>query len=251
MRSMRKSSLPLAIAFGLCSVGLPLAAQEAPTHAPDGGTRETLASIDILPAANAPFSATVVTEWTRILPDGSTQTARNHRTVARDSTGRVFQERRYFAPNGDQQVTPLSALNYQDPNRGQMLVCRPQAHACYMYKFQMPPVAKLPKPGPLPSGAGSVTREDLGRKTIDELDVVGSREVTTINAGIVGNEKPEPTVKEFWYSPRLGINVITKRFDPHVSGIQNFEVKDINLNEPDPKLFEPPSGYRMVKMDEQ
>ena len=32
---------------------------------------------------------------------------------------------------------------------------------------------------------------------------------------------------------------------------QNFEVKNINLDPPDPKMFEVPSGYRLVKMDEQ
>jgi hypothetical protein len=81
--------------------------------------------------------------------------------------------------------------------------------------------------------------------------VVGSREVTTLNVGVMGNEKPEPIVKEFWYSPRLGINVITKRFDPRASAIQNFVVGNINLEEPNPRMFEPPAGYRIVPMDGQ
>jgi hypothetical protein len=58
-------------------------------------------------------------------------------------------------------------------------------------------------------------------------------------------------VKEFWYSPYLKINVITKRFDPHASGIDNFEVKDIQLTEPDAKLFDLPDGYRVVREDQQ
>jgi hypothetical protein len=57
-------------------------------------------------------------------------------------------------------------------------------------------------------------------------------------------------VKEFWYSPRLGINVITKRFDPR-HGVQNFVVSNINQSEPDAKLFQPPADYRLVKMDGQ
>jgi hypothetical protein len=188
----------------------------------------------------------VVTEWTRILPDGSTETTRNHRTVARDNAGRVFQERRYFTPNGDKSVTPLSELDYQDPTRGELYICQPAVHMCSLYRYNPPPALGPPRDGPLPGGRGSVTREDLGQKTIENLDVLGSREVTTINAGVVGNQKAEPTVKEFWYSPYLQINVITKRFDPHVSGIQDFEVKDIKLSEPDPGLFELPSGYRIV-----
>jgi hypothetical protein len=55
-------------------------------------------------------------------------------------------------------------------------------------------------------------------------------------------------VKEFWYSPRLGINVVTKRFDPRF-GVQNFTVSGINQGEPDPRLFEPPAEFRVVKMN--
>jgi hypothetical protein len=243
----------LALLAGVALWAAPLwvRAQGAPAHAPDGGTRETLISIDIPSLPNAPFLATVVTEWTRILPDGSTQTVRNHRMVARDTSGRVFQERRYFSPAGDKQVTQLSALEYQDPNRHELYQCQPSLKMCFVTPYVLPT-----EPGPqtnraLPGGRGSVTVEDLGRKTMGTLDVVGSREVTTINAGVAGNERAEPTVKEFWYSPQLGINLVTKRFDPHASGIDDFEVTDIQLTEPDPKMFEPPYGYQMVRREQQ
>lgn len=245
------NKLSFAVAVGFCTFGLLLAAQEVPAHAPDGGTQERLQSIDILPVTNAPFTATVVTEWIKMLPDGSTQTIKNHRTVARDGSGRVFQERRVFSPNGDQQATPLSELDYLDTNRHELYICRPETHVCVVNKVDRPTTIRLPKEGTLPNGRGSVTREDLGRKTFEGLDLFGSREVTTINAGVVGNQRSEPTVKEFWYSPHLQINVITKRFDPYVSSSQNFEVKNINLDPPDPKMFEVPSGYRLVKMDDQ
>jgi len=64
-------------------------------------------------------------------------------------------------------------------------------------------------------------------------------------------EKVWPVVKEFWYSPRLGINVITKRFDPRASAVQNFVVGNINQAEPNARMFEPPQGYRIVPMDGQ
>ena len=246
---MKNISCAAMIAFSLLASGLSLGAQEAPIHAPDGGTRERVESIVIPSTPNAPFSAVVTTVWTRILPDGSTQTDKNHRTVARDSSGRVFQERRFFTPDGDKQVTPLSELDYQDPNRHELYVCRPNMHVCTVYRYDMPATVTLPHVGSLPNGAGSVTREDLGQKTIDGLEVLGSREITTINAGVIGNQKAEPIVKEFWYSPRLGINVITKRFDPRVSAAQDFDVGSVNLAEPDPKLFEPPSDYKVVRMD--
>jgi hypothetical protein len=245
---MSKSFLPLAIAISLCFLSISVA-QDIPPHALDGGTREHIDSVTILPAQNAPFSATVVTEWIHILPDGSTQTTKNHRTVARDSSGRVFQERRFFTPDGDRQVTSLSELDYLDPNRGELYVCHPAAHVCTVFVYSMPPSISPPTAGPLPNGRGSVNREDLGRQTIGNLELLGSREVTTINAGVAGNQKAESTVKEFWYSPYLKINVITKRSDPRTSSIQNFEVKDINLNEPDPSTFQPPYDYRLVQAE--
>jgi hypothetical protein len=92
----------------------------------------------------------------------------------------------------------------------------------------------------------TITHEALGQKTIEDVDVTGSREITTLPAGQVGNEKPQPIVKEFWYSPRLGINLVTKRFDPR-SGIENFVVDHVSLSEPDPKMFEPPANYQVVR----
>jgi hypothetical protein len=232
-------------------VTLSASAQETPAHAPDGATFQRIQSIDIPPIANAPFSATVTTEWTRILPDGNTITTSNHRTVARDSSGRVFQERRYFSPTGNTQVTQLSELDYQDPNRHQLYICHPATQLCNLYHWDAPAAAAISKPGPLPGGKGTVTLEDLGRKTIENLNVVGSREITTFNANTIGNNQAEPVVKEFWYAPSLGINVVTKRFDPRASAAQNFDVTAISLTEPDPKFFVPPTNYRILRMDPQ
>ena len=246
---MRTNLLMTAAGLGLCLLGSGLRAQDGTTHATDGGTRQTIQSVDILPTEGASFTATVVTEWTRLLPDGSTGTIKNHRMVARDSAGRVFQERRFFSPTGDQQVTALSELDYEDPTRHEMYVCHPASKVCEVYRSGRPTQVVPPLARQLPNGRGTVTEEALGMKTIESLDVVGSREVTTLSAGVMGDQKAEPTVKEFWYSPRLQVNVVTKRFDPHASAIQDIELRTINLNEPDPKLFVPPTEYRVIRMN--
>jgi hypothetical protein len=75
---------------------------QAPSRAqrpPDGGTREVLVSIFIPSLANAPFTATVNTESVRQLADGTTITLNNHRAIARDKAGRIFQERRLLVPD--------------------------------------------------------------------------------------------------------------------------------------------------------
>ena len=147
-------------------------------------------------------------------------------------------------------MTQLSALEYQDPTRHEWFRCQPMRKVCEVYKLDRSSAPGTLKAGPLPGGRGTVTVEALGERTQDNLELVGSREVTTLNAGVVGNEKAEPTVKEFWYSERLGLNVVTRRFDPHASAVQDIELTKVNLNEPDPKLFVPPADYRIIRMDE-
>ena len=227
----------------------------ATAHAPDGGTFTRIQSIAILPLTNASFSATVTTEWTTILADESTATVKNHRTVARDSTGRIFEERRAFAPNGDTQTTRITALEYSDPSRHEFYNCIPEQKTCYLSNYARPAMSAMPAGmgglqvcgcATAPGRGTTVTQEALGQQTIDDLDAVGSRQITTLPAGQFGNARSEPIVKEFWYSPRLGLNLVTKRFDPR-SGSENFYVNNLSLNEPDPRLFEPPADYRIVR----
>jgi hypothetical protein len=50
---------------------------------------------------------------------------------------------------------------------------------------------------------------------------------------------------EFWYSPQLGINLLSKRSDPPF-GTRTFTVTNLILSEPDPHLFEVPAGFEIV-----
>jgi hypothetical protein len=257
MRSSLVNGLVLVgvAAVGFCTGALAQANPQATQHAPDGGVRETLQSISIPTLTNAAFTANVETEWTKILPDGTTATQKNHRTVSRDTSGRVFQERRYFAPNGDKVPTPLSRLEYIDPNRHEFYSCVPQTKTCYVSQWMGTALTTMPAGmtglkacacATPRTAAMKVEQEALGEKTVEDVQVIVSREITTIAAGQIGNPNPEPIVKEFWYSPRLGVNLLTKRFDPR-SGMQNFVVDHISLSEPDPKMFEPPAEYQVVR----
>ena len=219
-------------------------AQSAPTHAPDGAVRQMLISIDVPALTGSPFTATVDTEWVKMMPDGTTATMKNRRTIARDSSGRVFEERRFLTPNGD--VNPiLQAMQYRDPHRHEYTNCLVQQRVCYISPDTRPALTKMPATMHA-QVFPNVRDEPLGEKNENGLSLIGTREITTISAGAIGNTKPEPIVKEFWYSPLLGVNVVTLRFDPR-SGAENFLVKDIVRNEPDAGLFVPPSGFRVVR----
>jgi hypothetical protein len=245
----------IAALLAICLViGSKADAQPGTVHAPDGGSVEMIQSIAIFPLTGAPFTGTVTTEVIRTLADGSTATVKNRRIVARDSTGRIFEQRAFFGPNGDTQPR-IRALQYRDPSRHELYDCIVAERTCYVTTYRKSALAAMPAGmgGLQACGCGSahgpgatVQEEALGQKTIEDVDTIGSREITTLPAGRFGNDKPQPVVKEFWYSPRLGLNLITKRFDPR-SGSQNFVVSNISLDEPDPKTFEPPASYKVVR----
>ena len=87
-------SIPFLLLAGLFilpnSLSLAQAPQQ-PQRVPDGGTREVLISILIPSLPNAPFTATVNTEWIRQLPDGSTITLKNHRCWSSSTGGAMVQ----------------------------------------------------------------------------------------------------------------------------------------------------------------
>jgi hypothetical protein len=214
-------------------------------HAPSGGVRTTVTSIAVPPLPGAPFTATVTTEWKRVLDDGSTVTIGNRRTIARDNSGRVFEERRNLYPAGDPHENELNRLEYDDPRVHTRTTCWPDAHVCevtaYFASAFTPPAAAA---GPLEGGKGFLTRLDLGHDSIAGVEAIGTRETTQINAGAIGNDRTVSVVKEFWYSPQLEINLVEKRRDPRY-GIQTFTVNPISLGEPDASLFDIPAGFRM------
>jgi hypothetical protein len=236
---------PSAVVLLIAALFRPLSSVDAQTsqeglHAPDAGTMEIVLSISIPPLTKAPFTSTVRTEWVRTLEDGSKITLQNHRIVMRDSTGRIFQERRHLVPNG--QEPELARLEITDPSMHTQYICYPNHHACELYDYSAPPFTSAAPVGVVGEGNEYLTREDLGKDSVSGLDAVGTRETTTINAGTIGNERPLSTTKEFWYSPQLGINLLVKRVDPR-HGIQIFTVSDIGLAEPDPKYFSVPNGF--------
>ena len=99
--------------------------------------------------------------------------------------------------------------------------------------------------GPLANGAGFHQHEELGVANTNGVDTTGYRETNTINAGVLGNDRPMVTTREFWYSARLGINLISKVDDPQ-SGKQVFTSIDVTTSEPDPALLAVPGDFRIV-----
>lgn len=85
-------------------------------------------------------------------------------------------------------------------------------------------------------------KESLGKQTIEGIEAEGTRYITTIAAGEVGNEQPISIVSESWYSPELQTVVMSKHSDPRV-GENTYRLTNIKRTEPAHSLFELPADY--------
>lgn len=87
--------------------------------------------------------------------------------------------------------------------------------------------------------------EPLGTRNFEGVEAEGTRSVTTIAAGAIGNERPIEIVYERWYSKELDMVVYSRHYDPRF-GEQIYRLVNINRSEPDPSLFVPPADYNVV-----
>lgn len=87
--------------------------------------------------------------------------------------------------------------------------------------------------------------EELGVKNIEGIDAEGTRTVTTIPAGAIGNERPIDITYERWYSRDLQLIVSSKHSDPRF-GDQIYRLTNITRAEPDNSLFTLPADYKMT-----
>jgi len=250
--------------FLVASIALPACAQVqaappqhkelAQVHDADGGVNERLESIVITPKAHAPFTATLQTEWVRMLADSGTITVVNERRIARDSNGRVYQERWFLVPENERDKSRMTAIQISDPNNHTLYTCfmLDGRHTCHktVYTPSTSTVFKMegPPTGPMPDGNGYATHENLGNQSVAGVDTVGTKESITFNPGVFGNDSQMVVEREFWFSPQLEINLFSKRSDPRF-GTQTFTITDLELSEPQPALFQLPAGFKAVDDD--
>jgi hypothetical protein len=88
-------------------------------------------------------------------------------------------------------------------------------------------------------------RESLGNRMMEGVNADGVREVTKLDVGAIGNDRPIEISNESWYSPDLQMNIMTRHNDPR-SGEEIFRLTNINRSEPPADLFQVPAGYQVV-----
>jgi hypothetical protein len=216
---------------------------------------------------NQPYKAQVSTETTRTLSDGSHITQDSTAMMARDSEGRTVRTEKLG--NGP------AITSIFDPVA--------EKHIDYMSEKKIAHVLPLPNPngpppgepmamgtgfsgfmaGPGASGAGffakdrviisspgskvNITTQSLGAKTIDGIEVTGTRSTSTIPAGAIGNEKDLTTTREEWYSPSLKLVIQSTQNDPRF-GQTTYSLTEIQQGPPDEALFQVPPDYKVEEI---
>jgi hypothetical protein len=225
--------------------------QEQTSHpaSQDGGVREVLESIVIPPIPHSPFSATLATEAVKYAADGTTMTFVNERHIARDTLGRIYEERWFLVPKNGNVQSKMNWIQLIDPNQHTLYNCSPARHMCDLLSYDPASdlAAALPKKGssgPLPHGDGNIASEDLGTRTIAGIETAGTRKTVISNAGTMGNDQPLTSMSEYWHSASLGINLLSIRSSPFF-GKQTFTITELTTGDPDPQMLELPTGFKV------
>ena len=194
MRARLQLSVRLMVLL-LATASVPFAqtSSSQPLHVQDGGSHgDKLISIFVPPLEHAPMSFVLSTQWTRPLPGGGSFTVANERRVVRDSAGRIYQERWYLAPKGQNSV--MLSTEHSNPAKHVLYNCEIYEKTCYLEDYaESPSIAYSPAAayiGALPDNRGTRTRDELGMNLVEGLAVAGIREITTINVGVEGNDQP-------------------------------------------------------------
>jgi hypothetical protein len=234
----------LAVMAGLLLTGAAFA-QEAVLRAPDGGTSHHVDGVDLLAIPDKPLSGKSSIEWTRTLADGSVFAVSGLANLARDSQGRMYRERRDWVPAGSGRENPLIEKQYYGPLEKTKTVCTMRLKQCIVTDYR-PRTRLMAMPAAASTGGGrTVARESLGSNVVEGVDVTGTRETTTIDPGVLGNAKTMIVTREFWYSPELETNLTVTRNDPR-DGRQIVRLVDLSRGEPDPQIFQLPSGFEVI-----
>ncbi|MBO0797585.1 MAG: hypothetical protein J2P31_02075 [Blastocatellia bacterium] len=229
---------------------------------------------------NASFSGEVVNESIQTLIDGNRIIQRSSSMVYRDSQGRTRIEWSFKSINAQTrgENAEHKTISISDPVSGVSYSLDPQARTAYKYATGdfgvgvSQSTTGAHQPAAAPNAAPVVQRfqryvavigfgqtngapiissseqgipcknESLGKQVIEGVEAEGTRTTCTIPEGAVGNERPIEYFLERYYSGELQMVVMTKSSDPR-SGEATQRLTNINRDEPDASLFQPPADY--------
>lgn len=199
------------------------------------------------PVIGAPFSADTVTEMVQPLADGNRIEQRSTGSIARDTRGRIRNERPLagMGPFGDPaERGAVRIVTITDPTRREQYRLDDARKVAWRLRLPPPPPTRERAGGgrpPVPAGQ-SLRTEPLEPMQFDGVKAEGSRTVLTLPAGTIGNERTIEVVSERWYAPELSTIVATRRTDPRFGDV-SYRLVNIVRAEPPSHLFEVPADF--------
>lgn len=231
---LRSKFLPI---FFLAAAAIVPAQQIRETPPAYAGSLTLVPGVFVTPIPGAPFSATVMIKSEQPVADGSVETQVSETLIARDSQGRIRNERHMLMPEGTTGMPPLISVHVFDP----------ATRISYMYNPATMLARKQLVPPPRPNGANAGTTQDLGYNTLNGMQAKGTRTTRVVPAQVSGTGKPVTVTDEVWYSEDLHMNLLEEHTDAR-GGKQSVAILSIQRDEPAPSLFEVPAGYKIVDM---
>jgi hypothetical protein len=190
-----------------------------------------------------PFSAETVIEDTRRLFDGTTVKKELRGAIYRDGAGRTRREQPLdmvggvqISGTGAKRVTLVFINDF--PGKAQYSLDLDNKIA------RKSPIWNDRFPFPDTDGPNDAKTESLGTKTLEGVNVNGTRTTFEIPVGHLGNDKPIQVVHEKWFSPELQVVVMSRNVDP-IAGEHIFKLVNVRRSEPAGDLFAVPAGYRV------
>lgn len=219
--------------------------QAAPMPPDYRGVNVRIAGVFVTPVADAPFTATVDIVSKTKLPDGNFDIRTTTSHIARDTAGRIYNERRALVPAAFQGEPAFLSAHIFDPSTRLSTFLDPLTHLARQRVLPPRPAASnLPILGSHAGGRMS-KEEDLGEQTLSGMVLHGTRKSWTVPAALSGTGSEVVIVDQYWYSPDLSIYVMVQHDDPR-TGEQIVAVKNISRAELDAALFAVPARYRIV-----
>jgi hypothetical protein len=216
--------------------------------AQDAGPR---IGIFVTPVPNAPLSATTVFERKRPLQDGTTESFRSISNIARDSSGRIYNELRQLVPLTFTGTPQLFSSHIYDPATRLNTFLSPAQRIARQSKlpgaepeWERTPALPSAREG-LPNKDPLLRQQDLGTQVMEDVTVHGARVTLTVPANLSGTGQPVVVTNEYWYSDDLHLYMLIRHADPRI-GEQTVTVTQLKRGEPDPQIFTVPSDYKLV-----
>jgi hypothetical protein len=228
------------VAVGFVALLLQSSAQQPeenlPTRYP--GTNTHVPGVFIPPIPGEPFSASVEVQTEVVATDGTWSTRHTLNEIARDSSGRIHNERRSLVPESFHGAPRVLEVHLFDPQTMTNVFYDPTTRVATQRVLSVTPK----QANPARSGAKV---EDLGTQTLDGIETKGLRYSFTVPAQVSGTGQPVEITDEYWYSEELHLNILVRHHDPR-TGVQTVAITSINREEPPASLFQVPDGYKVV-----